>query len=59
MQALLGLATPLYYHHPLLTDAAGRRYAKRDRALTLRALREAGRTPEEVRAMAEANFDMG
>ncbi len=34
------------------TDAHGRRYAKRDRALTLRALREAGHTPDEVRAMA-------
>jgi glutamyl-Q tRNA(Asp) synthetase len=30
----------------------GRRFAKRDRSLTLRALREAGRTPAEVRAMA-------
>ena len=55
LQALLGLPAPNYCHHPLLTDAAGRRYAKRDRALTLRALREAGRTPEEVRAMASAN----
>lgn len=52
LQALLGLPTPGYRHHPLLTDADGRRYAKRDRSLTLRALREAGRTPAEVRAMA-------
>ena len=52
LQALLGLPTPRYCHHAVLTDAAGRRYAKRDRSLTLRALREAGRTPEEVRAMA-------
>jgi glutamyl-Q tRNA(Asp) synthetase len=56
LQALLGLPTPRYWHHPLVTDAAGRRYAKRDRALTLRALREAGRTPEEVRAMAGAEL---
>ena len=35
-----------------LADARGRRYAKRDRALTLAALREAGRSPAEVRAMA-------
>jgi len=54
LQALLGLPAPRYCHHPLLTDAAGRRYAKRDRALTLRALREAGRTPAEVRAMASS-----
>lgn len=52
LQALLDLPTPRYRHHPLLTDTDGRRYAKRDRALTLRALREAGRSPKEVRAMA-------
>ena len=54
LQALLGLPTPDYCHHALLTDADGRRYAKRDRSLTLRALREAGRTPDEVRAMASS-----
>lgn len=54
LQALLGLPTPDYCHHALLTDAAGRRYAKRDRSLTLRALREAGCTPDEVRAMASS-----
>ncbi len=53
LQALLDLPTPRYRHHALLVDAAGRRLAKRDKALTLRALREAGRTPAGVRAMAE------
>jgi glutamyl-Q tRNA(Asp) synthetase len=52
LQALLGLPTPRYWHHRLLTDATGKRLAKRDRALTLRALREAGKTPAEVREMA-------
>jgi glutamyl-Q tRNA(Asp) synthetase len=52
LQALLDLRTPRYRHHPLLTDASGKRFAKRDKALTLRALREAGHTPEEVRAKA-------
>jgi glutamyl-Q tRNA(Asp) synthetase len=52
LQALLRLPVPRYRHHPLLTDAQGRRLAKRDRALTLRALRAAGRSPEDVRAMA-------
>lgn len=52
LQALLGLPTPLYRHHPLLTDAAGRRFAKRDRALTLRAMREDGRSAAEVLAAA-------
>jgi len=52
LQALLGLAVPTYRHHILLTDADGRRLAKRDGALALRALRLAGRSPDEVRAMA-------
>jgi glutamyl-Q tRNA(Asp) synthetase len=52
LQALLDLPVPRYRHHPLLLDAAGRRYAKRDRALTLAALRAEGRTPQEVRALA-------
>ena len=48
LQKLLGYAAPQYAHHPLLTDASGRRFAKRDRDLTIRALRERGRTPAEV-----------
>jgi glutamyl-Q tRNA(Asp) synthetase len=55
LQALLGLPTPRYRHHPLLTDAAGRRLAKRDRALTIRAMREAGRSPEEILAEAQSS----
>lgn len=50
LQALLGLPEPVYRHHGLLTDAAGRRYAKRDKAQTLQALREAGETPEAIKA---------
>lgn len=52
LQALLGLETPRYHHHRLLTDTEGRRYAKRDKSLTLRALRAAGESPAAVRAMA-------
>ena len=55
LQALLGLPTPRYRHHPLLTDAAGRRLAKRDGALTVRAMREAGMTPAEILAAAQSN----
>ncbi|MDE1900825.1 MAG: tRNA glutamyl-Q(34) synthetase GluQRS [Alphaproteobacteria bacterium] len=51
LQALLGCGTPDYHHHPLRTDAAGRRYAKRDQSVTLRALRDAGKTPEDIEAM--------
>lgn len=42
LQALLGLPTPRYHHHPLLTDAAGRRLAKRHGAASLEAMRLAG-----------------
>jgi glutamyl-Q tRNA(Asp) synthetase len=48
LQALLDLPTPDYRHHPLLVDRNGRRYAKRDKALTLRSLREAGRSPDDI-----------
>ena len=49
LQALLGLDTPEYAHHSLLRDASGRRFAKRDRALTLHELRAAGHRPENLR----------
>ena len=52
LQALFGWPTPDYAHHALLTDAAGKRLAKRDKALTLRALRAVGHSPAAVRAMA-------
>lgn len=48
LQALLGLPTPDYHHHPLVVDVDGKRLAKRDRAVTIRALREAGHDPLEV-----------
>ena len=51
IQALLGLPTPRYRHHRLILGADGKRLAKRDRAETLRALRAAGRTAADVRAM--------
>ncbi|WP_142847798.1 tRNA glutamyl-Q(34) synthetase GluQRS [Telmatospirillum sp. J64-1] len=52
LQALLGLHVPDWHHHRLLTDETGRRFAKRDKSLTLQALRESGKTPAEVQAMA-------
>jgi len=50
LQALLALPTPVYRHHRLLTDAEGRRLAKRDRAETLRTLRASGMTAQTLRA---------
>jgi glutamyl-Q tRNA(Asp) synthetase len=49
IQKLLGLPTPVYRHHRLLTGPDGKRYAKRDRSLTLAALRSSGATPAEIR----------
>ena len=42
LQALLGLPTPRYHHHPLLTGPDGERLAKRHGSPTLASLREAG-----------------
>jgi len=50
LQALLGLPTPAYHHHRILTGPDGRRYAKRDRSETLRALRERGVSAAALRA---------
>ena len=47
----LGLIPPAWHHCLLLRDASGQRLAKRTDALSLRALRERGMTPAEVRAM--------
>jgi len=47
----LGLMPPAWYHCSLMKDGNGQRLAKRHDALSLRALREQGTTPEAVRAM--------
>jgi glutamyl/glutaminyl-tRNA synthetase len=46
----LELQPPQFYHAPLITDSLGKRLAKRHAALSLRALRAAGATPEQLRA---------
>lgn len=45
----LGLARPRWFHFPLVVDAGGRRLAKRHDDLSLRALRDAGVSPEALR----------
>jgi glutamyl-Q tRNA(Asp) synthetase len=50
LQALLGLPTPDYHHHRLILDSNGKRLAKRNASLTLRALRDIGETPASLRA---------
>jgi glutamyl-Q tRNA(Asp) synthetase len=54
LQALLGLPTPRYRHHALLTDASGRRLAKREGAPTIRSMRQRGMDPAEIITLAVA-----
>lgn len=46
-----GFAEPAFYHCPLVLNKFGVRLAKRYDSLSLRTLRAAGHTPEQVRAM--------
>jgi glutamyl-Q tRNA(Asp) synthetase len=50
LQALLGLPEPAYAHHKLILDAQGKKFSKRDSAVTLRELRAKGETPAALRA---------
>ena len=57
LQHLMGWPETAYAHHPLVTDAQGRRLSKRDAAATLRALREAGASAAEVLRLAGCDRD--
>ena len=59
LQAVLGLPVPLYNHHGLLKDNAGKRLAKRDGARSLASLRAAGYSPQQVRDSLEAALSRG
>lgn len=52
LQHVMGWPAPCYSHHPLLCDDTGRRLAKRDGAVSIRAMRAAGMTPRQVCAAA-------
>jgi glutamyl-Q tRNA(Asp) synthetase len=56
LQALLELAAPAYAHHRLIFDEHGRRLSKRDKASSLRALRAAGTSPQDVRRLLAPPF---
>ncbi|HYG34085.1 MAG TPA: glutamate--tRNA ligase family protein, partial [Clostridia bacterium] len=45
----LAVSPPQFYHCPLVTDESGVRLAKRHDSLSLRALRERGKDPAELR----------
>src|SRR5258706_5886461 len=50
LQALLKLPEPAYAHHSLVLDEEGKKFSKRDGAVSLQSLREAGETPADIRA---------
>jgi glutamyl-Q tRNA(Asp) synthetase len=49
IQVLMGWPTPVYRHHRLMVGPDGRRYAKRDRSVTLAELRDSGVTASDLR----------
>ncbi|MBL4853692.1 MAG: tRNA glutamyl-Q(34) synthetase GluQRS [Robiginitomaculum sp.] len=51
LQEIMGWPVPHYQHHELLVDANGKRFAKRDQAKTLRAMRQSGAEPENILAL--------
>jgi len=51
----LGLAVPSYFHCDLIRDQSGTRLAKRHDALSIRALRELGRSPEQVLSLCDGH----
>jgi glutamyl-Q tRNA(Asp) synthetase len=52
LQALLGLPVPVWHHHRLVRDEAGRRLAKRCDARAIARYRAEGASPQEVRRLA-------
>ncbi len=61
LQAVFNISPPIYNHHKLLIGADGRKYSKRDKSLTLRALRTSGKTARQIIAhvgLADAERDI-
>jgi glutamyl-Q tRNA(Asp) synthetase len=55
LQLLLDLPTPVYHHHHLIRDDAGKRLAKRDDARAIATYRRDGATPTDIRQMVGLN----
>ncbi len=49
LYALFDLEPPVYQHHKLITNEEGERLSKRDGALSLKSMRQANMTPEDIR----------
>jgi glutamyl-Q tRNA(Asp) synthetase len=56
LQALLGFPEPLYFHHPLVLDGAGKRLAKRSESQSIATLRAQGWSPNDVLGLTEHTF---
>jgi glutamyl-Q tRNA(Asp) synthetase len=52
LQELMDWPEPLYHHHALLLDDEGKKFSKRDNAVTIRSLRAEHLAPKNVLAMA-------
>jgi len=52
LQVLLSLPEPLYHHHRLIVDGAGRKLSKRDGDTSLASMRMRGLAPSDIRRMA-------
>ena len=59
LQQLLGYPTPSYLHVPLVLNEAGQRLAKRDGAVTLAALADAGVSTKVVVGWIAASLELG
>jgi len=51
LQKLLGLPVPEYHHHDLILDHDGHKLSKSRKDTSLRQLREAGKTPADIKKM--------
>ncbi|MEM7191506.1 MAG: tRNA glutamyl-Q(34) synthetase GluQRS [Pseudomonadota bacterium] len=54
LQELLGLPVPVWHHHELVRDEAGKRLAKRDDARAIRTYRESGISPDDLRGLSRS-----
>ncbi|UTW58471.1 tRNA glutamyl-Q(34) synthetase GluQRS [Kordiimonas sp. SCSIO 12603] len=48
LQALLKLPQPQYWHHDLLLDESGEKFAKRNKSMTLKSIREGGTSVKDL-----------
>ncbi|MEO1321484.1 MAG: tRNA glutamyl-Q(34) synthetase GluQRS [Pseudomonadota bacterium] len=49
LQVLMGWPQPIYHHHALVYDEAGKKLSKRQKSITLASLRQEGMTANEIK----------